>query len=410
MEIVKPDKAIEELIRKIPKTDLHCHLDGSIRLETIIDLAKSENITLPSYTVDGLNNLLFKEQYNSLVEYLNTFAYSCRVMQIPESLERISYELAVDAQKEGVRYLEVRFAPQLHINKHMDMKAVLEAVNNGLYKAQHEFNKRTIIQNSQEPAFCYGIIACALRSFGAISEYYTNFINALPYSEPKQIYSLGSLELAKGASKIRNEQGLPIVAFDLAGAEAGNPAKDHWQAFQYAHEQFMAKTVHAGEAYGAPSIFQAITELHADRIGHGYYLFDVSKIDAGIINKQAYIDALVEYIAQKRVTIEVCLTSNLQTNPSIVDLSSHSFKHMLDAGLSTTFCTDNRTVSKTTVTREIMLALKHFDIDPKKLKNAIIYGFKRSFYPGNYLEKRQYVRTCIEFYERLTAGTQLDCT
>jgi len=409
MERVKPTQAIEALIRKIPKTDLHCHLDGSIRLETIIDLAKGNTISLPSYTVEGLNELLFKDQYNSLVEYLDTFNYSCAVMQTPESLERISYELAVDAQNEGVRYLEVRFAPQLHMNASMDMKTVLLAVNKGLDKAQRDYNRHKVIKDGKEPAFHYGIIVCALRSFGAISDYYTNFMAAHPYSEPKNIHSMASHELAKGAAKIRDELGLPIVAFDLAGAEAGNPAKDHWPAFQFAHEQFMKKTVHAGEAYGAPSIFQAITELHADRIGHGYYLFDESRVDDSIKNKKAYIQALVEYIAGKRVTIEVCLTSNLQTNPTIKNLSSHSFQKMLDSGLSTTLCTDNRTVSKTTVTREIMLALNHFEIHPRRLKNLIVYGFKRSFYPGNYLMKRQYVRECIEFYERLTAGTALEC-
>jgi len=402
---MKYSEETKELIKRIPKTDLHCHLDGSIRPETIIDLAKTENIRLPSYTVEGLNDLLFKDHYDSLVEYLQTFDFSCAVMQTPESLERIAYELVIDAQSEGVRYMEIRFAPQLHINEKMDMKTVLEAVDRGLFRAQREFNKRTAVQNQLEPPFAYGIIVCALRSFGAVSDYYANFMNAHPYSEPKTIHSLGSLELAKGAVQIRNDSGLPIVGFDLAGAEAGNPAKEHWQAYQFAHEHFMAKTVHAGEAYGAPSIFQAITELHADRIGHGYYLFDVSKVDGAIEDRQAYIDDLVQYIARKRVTIEVCLTSNLQTNPSIVDLSNHSYRHMLEAGLSTTFCTDNRTVSKTTVTREIMLALEHFDIPPRKLKNAIIYGFKRSFYHGDYLEKRKYVRQCIEYYETLTKGT-----
>ena len=398
---------LQDLVKRMPKTDLHCHLDGSIRLETLIDLAKSQHVELPSYTVEGLNETLFKDQYGSLVEYLKTFDYSCAVMQTPESLERIAYEMAVDAQEEGVRYMEVRFAPQLHMNSKMDMPEVCQAVNQGLYKAQQAFNRRTVIQSGLEPPFYYGIIACALRSFGKSSHYYTNFMNAHPYSDEKTIHSLGSLELAKGAVQIRDTWGIPIVGFDLAGAEAGNPAKEHWQAYQYAHENFMAKTVHAGEAYGAPSIFQAITELHADRIGHGYYLFDVTKVDDQIENKQAYIDALVQFIARKRVTIEVCLTSNLQTNPAITSLSDHSFQKMLDAGLSATLCTDNRTVSKTSSTREIMLALEHFDISPRKLKNVIVYGFKRSFYPGDYLEKRQYVRRCIEYYEQLTEGTPL---
>ncbi|MFQ5605080.1 MAG: adenosine deaminase [bacterium] len=400
---------ISDLIKKIPKTDLHLHLDGSIRLETIIEISKKENIDLPSFTVEGLNDLLFKEKYDNLEEYLKTFAYSCAVMQKPEYLEQIAYELALDNQNEGVRYLEVRFAPQLHINKDMSMKTVLDSVNKGLLKAQKEFNQRPEIAKTSEPEFNYGIIVCALRSFGAYSEYYANFINSLSYSDMKTIVSLCSLELAKGAVQIRDEMGIPIVAFDLAGAEKGNPAKDHWRAFQYAHENFMAKTVHAGEDYGPPSIFQAITELHADRIGHGLYLFDTSKFDSGDANdRERYVDELCQYIADRRVTIEVCLTSNLQTNPSLTRIKDHSFKKMMEKGLSVSFCTDNRTVSKTTVTNEILQALQNFEITPKNLKNMIVYGFKRSFFPDKYSVKRLYVRQCIDFYEKMVKGTPLE--
>lgn len=406
---IQTNALLEDLILKIPKTDLHCHLDGSIRLETIIDLARKEKIFMPSDSVAGLNTLLFKDHYNNLVEYLKTFEYSCQVMQTPENLERIAYELGQDVQKEGVRYLEVRFAPQLHINHLMNMEQVLVSVDKGLERAKKEFNAKPEIINKKEPSFNYGIIVCALRSFGPLSEYYKNFIDSLPFSDPKTVFSLCSLELAKGAVQIRDKLGLPIVAFDLAGAEKGNPAKDHWQAFQYAHANFMAKTVHAGEAYGAPSIFQAITELHAERLGHGYYLYDENKItDPSITNKKAYIENLSQHIADRRISIEVCLTSNMQTNPTIGEVKNHAFKEMLKHRLSTTFCTDNRTVSKTTVTREIMLAIDNFELTPHNLKNLIIYGFKRSFYPDSYLEKRKYVRQCIDYYDQLVKGTELE--
>ncbi|RMD93576.1 MAG: adenosine deaminase family protein [Calditrichaeota bacterium] len=399
---------LEELLTKIPKTDLHLHLDGSLRMETLIDLARKENVNLPSYTVEGLNELVFKDQYQNLEEYLKTFGYTTRVMQNPENLERIAYELAVDNQKEGVRYIEVRFAPQLHINKNMDMKTVIKSVNKGLLQAQQEFNQRREVISGKEPPFYYGIITCALRSFGPYSEYYANFINALSYSDAKTIFGLCSLELAKGAVRIRDELGIPIVGFDLAGAEKGNPAKDHWRAFQYAHENFMHKTVHAGEAYGPSSIFQAITELHADRIGHGFYLFDINKVEESIQDKERYVSDLCQYIADRRITIEVCLTSNKQTIPELKRLEDHSFGKMLEHELSTTICTDNRAVSKTTVTKELMLALKHFNIPPKTLKNIIIYGFKRSFFPDIYSKKRRYVRQCIDFYEKVVAGTPLE--
>jgi len=167
----------------------------------------------------------------------------------------------------------------------------------------------------------------------------------------------------------------------------------------------MSKTVHAGEAYGPQSIFQAITELHADRLGHGYYLFDHARIeDENITDKTRYIEELCEYIAQHRITIEVCLTSNMQTNPAIQRLENHAFKHMLARELSTTFCTDNRTVSKTSVTQEILLALKHFHLTPTQLKHTIVYGFKRNFFPDSYTNKRRYVRQCIDYYEKLMDG------
>lgn len=394
-----------EFIKQIPKTDLHVHLDGSIRIPTIIDIARKEKIELPSYTPEGLNEVLFKERYRDLEEYLTTFAYSCQVMRRPEYLERIAYEFAVDNQEEGVCYVEVRFAPHLHINDTMDMKQVLIAVNKGLERAKKEYNNQDKIKNGLEPPFNYGIIVCALRSFDRFSDYYNKFIDAHPFSQPKTIFALCSFELAQGVVKIRDEQGVPIVGFDLAGAENGFPAADHWEAYQYVHENFMHKTVHAGEAYGPESIFQAITELHADRIGHGYFLFDTEKIEHKSIHtkkaKEKYVEQLANYIGDRRITIEICLTSNLQTNPSVVDLTNHSFKRMLENKISTTFCTDNRTVSKTNVSKEILLAIRSFPIDLKTFKNTIMYGFKRSFYPGSYLNKRNYIRQVEDSFSRV---------
>lgn len=406
---IKYTEDLAELINRIPKTDLHVHLDGSLRLQTLIEFAKKENVELPSATVEGLNELVFKDNYANLEEYLKTFGYSCAVMQKPEYLEQIAYELAQDNQNEGVRYIEVRFAPQLHINKNMDMKTVIASVDKGLERAQKEFNLRPEVKSGYEPPFYYGIIVSALRAFGPYSEYYANFINSLVYSDMKNIVGLCSLELARGAVKTRDELGVLIVALDLAGAEKGNPAKDHRKAFQYAHENFLAKTVHAGEAYGPSSIFQAITECHAERIGHGLFLFDATKVDDDSCpDKEKYVDELSQYIADRRVTIEVCLTSNLQTNPALKSLEQHSFKKMIERELSTSICTDNRTVSKTTVTNEIKLVLQNFDMNPRTLKNIIVYGFKRSFFPDRYAKKREYVRKCIDYYEKLVQGTRLE--
>jgi adenosine deaminase len=398
-------KDLEKIIKKIPKNDLHVHIDGSIRPETIIDIAKKENLDLPSFSVDGLNETLFKNQYRNLEEYLSTFSYSCAVMQKPEYLEQIAYELAIDNQNEGVRYLEARFAPQLHINEYMNMETVLMAVNKGLEKAQSEFNNRSVITNGGEPPFYYGIIVCAMRNLGNWSSYYENFLKSFTFSDDHIVSRLASLELVKGALKIRDKTGIPIAGLDLAGAEMGYPAANHWEAFQCAHEGFLPKTVHAGEAYGPESIFQAITDLHADRIGHGYFLFDASKIrDKEIVDKEKYIENLSQFIAGRRITIEVCLTSNLQTNQSIDDIKNHSFGKMVQKNICTVFCTDNRTVSKTNATREIMLAINNFPLSAKSLRDCITYGFKRSFFPGDYSEKRKYVRKCLDYYDKVTEG------
>ncbi len=405
---LEKNNELDGLLQKIPKSDLHCHLDGSLRPETLLEIADKEKLTLPVNTVDELNKRVFKDQYNDLVEYLKTFEFSCAVMQKPEYLERIAYELAVDVQKQGLRYIEARFAPQLHINANQDMETVLCSIHSGLLRAKNEFNHQSVIKNKEEPPFDYGMIVCALRTFGKYSDYYTNLINAHPFSDQKTISQMASLELVRGAVEIRDRLGLPIVGFDLAGAEAGHPARDHRDAFQYAHSNFLAKTVHAGEAYGATSIFQAITECHADRIGHGFYLFDESRVADNIADKKGYIDALAAYIASRRITIEVCLTSNLQTNADLAKISEHTFGQMLKHGLSVTLCTDNQTVSKTSVSREIRLALENFNISPEQLKNIIVYGFKRSFFPGSYTNKREYVRQCIDYYEKITKGTALD--
>ena len=396
-----PDALPEAFLRELPKTDLHVHLDGSIRIGTLIDLAREYHIELPSFTEDGLRTLVFKERYANLAEYLRGFGYTVAVMQSEVALERTAYELAIDNQEEGVRYLEVRFAPQLHVHKHMNAVMVMRAVNRGLKRARDEFNARPAVADGTEPPFEYGIIVCAMRMFReGFSEYFTNLLQAHRYAPMKEVYRLASLELARAAIIARDEYDLPVVGFDLAGEEAGYPANDHANAFEYAHRNFLKKTVHAGEAYGPESIFQAITDLHADRIGQGTYLLDAKALkDPDIADPEQYVRRLGEYIADRRITLEVCLTSNLQTNPHMSDLSEHSFRLLRAARLSTTICTDNRTVSNTTVTRELSLAVKHLGLNRHDLKSIIIYGFKRSFFPGSYQRKRAYVRQVIDFYE-----------
>ena len=158
---------------------------------------------------------------------------------------------------------------------------------------------------------------CALRFFLPVfSRHYSAYFQALPYSQKERIYGLASLELAKAALLARDEHDVPIVGFDLAGQERGFPAKDHLEAYTLMHQNFVGKTVHAGEDYGPESIFQAITDCHADRIGHGTWLFSARRIqDPSIRDRRAYVDELVRYVADRRITLEVCLTSNQQTIP-----------------------------------------------------------------------------------------------
>ena len=392
-----------EIIQKLPKTDLHVHLDGSVRLETLIELAQEYNVELPSYTPEGLKETVFKEKYASLEEYLSGFSYSVAVMQSEVTLERVAYEFAQDNQAEGVRYVEVRFAPQLHMHRHLSIENVMRSVDRGLKKAKEEYNNRPEVKSGQEPPFEYAILVCALRYLNKdMSEYYAQILHVHRFSAPRRIFAMASLELAQAAVRIHREDGIPITGFDLAGPESGFPAYDHVEAFQYVHKNFMMKTVHAGEAYGPESIFQAITELHADRIGHGTFLLDQNQIaDPAIVDKERYVEELSQYIADRRITIEVCLTSNLQTNPNLDRLEDHSFVRMNRRRLSSTFCTDNRTVSNTSVTREIELAVKHLNLSPESLKSSLIYGFKRSFFPGSYQQKRNYVRRIIDYYEKI---------
>jgi adenosine deaminase len=390
----------KEFIRAIPKTDLHVHLDGSLRIPTLIELAKERRISLPSFTEEGLKALVFKDSYKDLDEYLQGFPWTLKVMQDREGLERVAYELAMDNIAEGVRYLEVRFAPQLHMSPDFSFGDVVSAVDQGLRRARAEINA-TI--GGDEPPFDYGIIVCAMRSFTEnFSSYYGDLCRVLSFADRLEVIRMASLEVARAAVRLRKESDAQIVGFDLAGSEYGYPASEHEESYDYVHKNFMKKTVHAGEAYGPESIFQAITKLHADRIGHGLHLFDEQMIlSPHIRDKQAYIESLVNYIAENRTTVEICLTSNLQTSPALKNIRDHSLGKMLEHRLSVTICTDNRLVSHTSITRELDLALSNFDIPADMLKDIIIYGFKRSFYYHPYPQKRKYVRRVIDYYEKL---------
>ncbi len=392
-----------EFIRAIPKTDLHVHLDGSLRLATLIELAPSCGVTLPSSDEAGMRELVFKEKYKSLGEYLQGFAYTCGVLQSAENLERAAYELAEDCLAEGVRYVEVRFAPQLHVRDGLSLERVVRAVSDGMSRAKAEHDASAVVQSGHDIPFEYGLILCAMRSFNEdMGPYFAQMLRSLAYTPRKRVFATASLELARAAAHLARDVGLPVVAFDLAGEEAGYPAIDHREAYQYAHKNFLKKTVHAGEAYGPESIFQAITECHTNRIGHGTFLFAADMVrDSDIEDPVAYTRLLAETIASQRITIEVCPTSNLQTTPEIRSMAEHPVLKMIDYGMSVTICTDNRLVSNTTVSRELELVADKLQITRSQFRNLVVAGFKGSFYPGSYRSKRAYVRRVIDRYEQL---------
>ncbi len=181
------------------------------------------------------------------------------VLQTAENLERVAYELAQDNMVEGVRYIEVRFAPQLHTRKDFTIADVIHAVCKGMNRSKKEHNNSKNVKDGNDIPFEYGIIVCALRSFNQhMSPYYASLLSLMSHAPKKQIFATASLELARSAAVLAHDQGLPVVGFGLAGEEAGYPADDHKTSFQHAHSHFIRKAVHAGEAYGPESIFRPL--------------------------------------------------------------------------------------------------------------------------------------------------------
>jgi adenosine deaminase len=416
----------DEFLREIPKTDLHVHLDGSVRISTLIELARAQGVTLPSYNETELRNIVFNGRYDTLEQYLVGFKYTCAVMQNAESLERIAYEFGVDNYSEGVRYFEVRFAPQLHASidasHSFDIEHVIQSVNKGLLRAKAEFNEQLVAREMEpkdsfepyvpEPPYDYAIIVSAMRLFSPeLSRYYNALLAIHPYIPYRRVASLASETLVRVAKKCRDDLLIPVVALDIAGAENGFQNSVHKEAFDLAHSYFLNKTVHAGEAFGPESIKQAVRDLHAERIGHGYHLFSEELVfdEQNALDKAGYIRHLVKYVCDRRINVEVCLTSNLGTMPQL-ELKDHALGKMLAHGVSVSLNTDNRLMSNTTMVDEIRKAVDTFGISPIQLRVLVLNGFKRSFYPGSYQERRQYVRQVGKYFDYLLKKHRLEET
>ncbi len=319
-----------EFIKSLPKAELHCHLDGSMRVETIVDIAKKENVILPSEDINELRSILeVGMNCKSLEEYLRPFDITAQVLQTEEALTRATFELGEDAAKENVRYIEIRFAPLWHIKKGLTFTQVVDAVINGAKMAERKYN------------IIIGIIICGIR-----------------HTSPAD-----TLKVAELAVAYKNRG---VVGFDLAGAEKDFPAKEHADAFYLIINNNINTTAHAGEAYGTDSIKQAIHNISANRIGHGTRLRE----DGDLLN----------YVNDHRIPLEMCITSNVQTK-AVSSVEDHPIKFYYDLGLRVTLNTDNRLISNTTLTDEYMLAIDKLGFTADDIKYLILNGFKSAFLP-----------------------------
>jgi adenosine deaminase len=335
-------KFTTEFLQKAPKVLLHDHLDGGLRARTIVELAKETGYHhLPTTDPDDLA-VWFQRNANrgSLALYLQGFEHTCGVMQTEEALERVAYETLEDMRNDGVVYVETRFAPMLHMQKGLHPENIVRAVLRGLERGKKDFGVR------------YGLILCALRSM------------------PPEI----SQEVAELAVDFWPHG---VLGFDLAGEEGGYPSKKHVDAFHYIQRENFNITIHAGEGFGKESIWQAIQWCGAHRIGHATRLVEDMKIkDGSVLN----MGTLSQYVLDKRIPLEICLTSNLHTG-AVSSIREHPFGIFFKHRFRVTLNTDNRLMSGITLTDEYRLAADVFDLTLADLERISINAMKSAFTP-----------------------------
>src|SRR5208282_3815745 len=332
----------KELLRSLPKVLLHEHLDGVLRPQTVIDLAKDTGYgQLPTSDPEALAQWFYRgANQGSLAKYLEGFTHTIAVMQTEEALERVAYEEAEDLCRDGVVYFETRFAPIFHTQKGLTHQQVVSAVLKGLERGRKDFG------------ISCGLILCAMRNMDV------------------------SLEMAELAVDFR-ERG--VVGFDLAGEEGGYPPKKHVEAFHYIQRENFNITIHAGEGYGKESIWQAIQYCGAHRIGHGTRLID----DIAVANGKAVkLGDLAQYVLDKRIPLEICLISNVHTGAT-PSLAEHPFKILYQEKFRVTLNTDNRLMSSTSMTREFEAAADTFDLSLDDFEKITINAMKSAFLPYN---------------------------
>ena len=323
-----PPRLSKELLRRWPKAELHVHLDGCLRPETMLELGRVQGVRLPADTPEGLAQALSVKHAQSLEEYLTKYQVTLAVMQTAAALERVAYEFVLDAAADGVRYVEVRYSPLLH-RPALTLGQAIEAPLAGIKRGETETGTKV------------GVIVCGIRT--------------RPPAE--------SFELARAAAEYRSAG---VSGFDLAGPERGFPARDHARAFSYAAQHGMACTCHAGEGDGPDSIRQALHECGARRIGHGTRLGEDGP--------------LLEYVIEHRVPLEMCLSSNLHTH-TVASLAEHPFKRYLDRGAVVTLNTDGRLVDGVSLTDEYFLAHAQGGLAQEELARVVLNACESAFLP-----------------------------
>jgi len=346
-------KLDKRLLKSLPKVLLHEHLDGVLRPKTVIELAREAKYSeLPTEDPEALAEWFFRgANQGSLGKYLEGFAHTIAVTQTEDALERVAYEQAEDLSQDGVVYFESRFAPVFHTRKGLTHQQIVSAVLKGLERGRKDFGVRS------------GLIICAMRNMNV------------------------SLEMAELAVDFR-ERG--VVGFDLAGEEGGYPPKKHVEAFHYIQRENFNITVHAGEGYGKESIWQAIQYCGAHRIGHGTRLIDDIAVKDG---KAVNLGDLAQYVLDKRIPLEICLLSNVHTGAT-PSLAEHPFKILYQEKFRVTLNTDNRLMSRTSMTQEFEAAADTFGLTVNDFEKITINAMKSAFLP--YDQRIQFIYSIIK--------------
>jgi len=318
-----------ERLTTLPKAELHVHLDGSLRPQTLLELAEERDVALPAKDVDALAAYMVVDDAQNLEDYLARFRLTLAVMQDAETIERIAYELAGDHAAENVWYVEARFSPVLNAAGELEAHEALDAALAGLHRAEQDFPIRT------------GVIVCALRSL-----------------DPSISKEMAELAVSYA------DQG--VCAFDVAGAEAGNPVRDHLEALQTAEAANLPITIHAGEGFGASSIRQAVEMGGAGRIGHGTRLLEDPE--------------LLARVRDAGIPLEMCMTSNVQTRVA-ASHAEHPLRHYFDEGLTVCICTDNRLMSGVTLTEEYEHARDDLGFTWEDIVRVARNGFESAYAP-----------------------------